>query len=75
VIIDGQSENRDIKFGQTYKLKDWNSSTVSADSSLPSGTFGFTNGVFAAPVVCLKVAGVQAPTPSKHLNNTNFLPD
>jgi len=69
VIIDGQSENRDIKFGQTYKLPDWNSSSVSADSTLPSGTLGFINGVQAAPVVCLKIDGLEEPAPSKHPNN------
>jgi len=66
VLIDGRSETRDIKFGQTYKLASWADSSVGSDSSLPHNAFGFSNGVQAVPIVYMALGDHREPSAHYH---------
>jgi len=71
-LIDGQSDEREVKFGQVYRLPNWSSATVRKDSKIPKDSFGFTSNVMAAPLIAIKIIGMKEPAPSKSRNRVEI---
>lgn len=60
----GQSTRQPIEFKQKYTLDSWAKATIRSDPSIPSGSFGFYNGVNAAGIVYINTGDAE-PVPSK----------